>query len=397
MPPADLLLGRRFAFGDDRLLTMALGLARDQASDCTTPVLVFYAYARGFLRDVASLEFQVFDISTPARRLTPVQVYPVAPGRHAVNLDPCDDAGNRLGVGRYVAAYTPDAAEPLGDHLIRWFVTPEAGDAEVTYEQEFQVLPADEVVLPTMYCSISDLREEGLEQCGASDMRLFKAIIRASSMIDRITGRFFGPRYMVQRHNGRGGPYLLLGDPIIAVESVEINAFPLDTDPTQLLSVDALRVYNRHIADGLLNPDDRSNPKLEVYRGDDGMHAGDTMQPYFSDYASLYFPRGQQNVVVTGVFGYTEPDGSTVGKIPDDIRHVCALLTLRNTVQLTDEDRASQNFAFRISQERTKEQGVGYASPGGRAASMVYGYFTGDPEIDHILAAYMRPPSLGAV
>jgi hypothetical protein len=110
----------------------------------------------------------------------------------------------------------------------------------------------------------------------------------------------------------------------------------------------------------------------------------------------LHFPAGQKNVVIAGVFGYTEPDGSTVGSIPEDIQHCCALLTLRTSRFLGDPDRELENAAFRITMEKTRQQSISFAMPTGRAGSMAFGYFTGDPEIDAILAAYMRPPALGA-
>lgn len=377
---------------------MATALARDQASDCSNPVLVHLSTERGFLRDPAQLEFQIFDISTPAKRLAPVQVFPGA-GRQLVDLTDCDSGGEKLSLGRFVAEYTVDSAEPLGDHKIIWYEVPEAGAAEVVYEQEFSVLPVDEVALPGMYCTITDLREEGLPNCDEyATKRLLKAIIRSSKFIERVTGRFFEPRYIEQRLNGRGSPYQFFGDPVIAVESVEVNTFPFDPEPDFIFSNESIRVYNRHIANGLTNPDDRDNPKVEIFRGPRHFVTEDAgMSTRFStEFTDLQFPQGQQNVVIKGVFGYTDPDGSTTGEVPDEIRLVCALLTLRNTRFLTDEDREFDNAAFRITQERTRQQSISFGSPGGRAQSMIYGFFTGDPEIDHILAAYMRPPALGA-
>lgn len=375
---------------------MATALARDQASDCSSPVLVHYATDLGFLRDPAQLEFQVFDISTPAKRLAPVQVFPGA-GRQPVDLTDCP-TGDKLGTGRFVAKYTPITAEPLGDHRIVWYEVPTIGADEVRYEQEFAVLLADEVALPGMYCTISDLREEGLPDCdGSATKRLFKAIIRSSKFIERVTGRFFYPKFIEQRLNGRSSPYVFFGDPVIAVESVEVNTFPFDPEPDFIFSNESIRVYNRHIAEGLTNPDDRDNPKVEIFRGPrhflerEGMHTSFT-----TDFTDLQFPQGQKNVVVKGVFGFTEPDGSSTGSVPDEIRLVCALLTLRNTRLLTDPDREADNAAFRITQERTRQQSVSFAAPTGRAGSMTFGYFTGDGEIDAILAAFMRPPALGA-
>lgn len=369
---------------------MAIALTRTIASGCANPALVFYAYTNGFLANVVSLEFQIFDISTPARRVVPVQVYPVVDGdRQAVNLDACP-TGDRLGTGRYVARWTPLSDEPLGDHRITWFVTRTDDDSEETFSHEFGIVPENEPVEPGTYCSITDLRNEGLDECDAGDIRLYRAIRKASAFIERITGQFFEPRYMEQRHNGRGSPILLFGVPIIAVESIVVNTFPFDTDPSFTFSNGSIRVYNRHLA-GMSSPDDRENPKIEIYRGELDYEVAS------AEYTAMRFPKGQQNVIVRGVFGYTDPDGSPAGEVPEDIRHVCALLAIRNITPLADPERTAEQQEFRISQERTREQSIAYHSPGGRAASMIYGYFTGDPEIDAILAAYMRPPAGGGV
>jgi hypothetical protein len=378
---------------------MATAIARAQSSDCSNPVLVHLSTERGFLREPAQLEFEIYDISTPAKRLTPSHVFPVGGGRHTVNLTDCP-TGDKLSTGRFVARYDVDAAEPLGDHKIIWYEVPETGADEVQYEQEFAVLPVDEVALPGMYCTISDLRDEGVsEDCDGYDAkRLMKAIIRASKYIERVTGRFFEPRYITQHLNGHGSPILFFGDPVIAVESVEVNTFPFDPQPDFIFSNESIRVYNRHIADNLLNPDDRDNPKVEIFRGPRHFISGDHDHHFVhqTDFTDLQFPKGQKNVVIAGVFGYTEPDGSTVGTVPDEIRHCCALLTLRSARFLTDEDRESDNAAYRITMERTRQQAISFAAPTGRAGSMTFGYFSGDPEIDAILAAFMRPPALGA-
>lgn len=374
---------------------MAIALSRTIATSCSNPGLVFYAYVRGFLANVFSLEFQIFDVSTPARRVVPVQVYPTVVGtRQAVNLTDCP-VGDRLGTGRYVARWTPEADEPLGDHRIVWFVTREDGDAEETFEHEFGVVQDGEPVEPGTYCTISDMRDEGFTDLMASDARLYKAIRKASKFIERVTGQWFEPRFMEQKLNGRGSPFTFFGVPVIAVESVEVNSFPFDPDPDFIFSNEGIRVYNRHLS-GMLEHDDRQNPKIEIFRGPRHFTRAD-YDAHAVDYVNLHFPKGQQNVIVRGVFGYTDPDGSPSGEVPSDIRHVCALLAARNITQLSDPDRSLDLQAFRISQERTREQSISFASPGGRAASAIYGYFTGDPEIDSILAAYMRPPGGGGV
>ena len=94
---------------------------------------------------------------------------------------------------------------------------------------------------------------------------------------------------------------------------------------------------------------------------------------------------------MNGVFGYTDPDGSGVGHTPELIRHVTKLLVLREIPTMTDTSlREERQKRWRIVSERTRDQG--YNLDPLRA----HGGFTGDPEIDAILAAYQRPPQLGA-
>ena len=109
----------------------------------------------------------------------------------------------------------------------------------------------------------------------------------------------------------------------------------------------------------------------------------------------LVFPIGQQNVKLVGVFGYTEWDQSiTQGKTPELIKHVTKLLVIRNLAKLS---KTSQRFdaiaRSRITSERTRDQSYTLSALGNAQTGA---FFTGDPEIDHVLAYFQRPPSLGA-
>ena len=373
---------------------MALAIPREKSSDCANPVLVHLNQVNGYFRDLFKLEFVIFDISTSTKRQTPVQVFP-ASGRHLVNLTACP-TGDKLGLGRYVANYTVDAAEPQGDHRIVWYAVPNDGDPEKQFEQEFSVVHKSEVVSSSALCTISDLRDEGLTDCEGGDRRVLRSLERATARIHRITGRTFIPYHTQIKLNGQNAPILFLNDPIIAIEELAVHSFPFDPEPDFIFSQESVRVYNRHLTQNLRNPDDRQNPKIEIFRGPRHIRmANGFHESHFVDFLHLVFPHGQQNVEITGTFGYTDPDGSSVGAVPEDIKYACGLLAMRFLPQLSDEDRALDNQAWRIVMEKTRQQTIRYANPVGRAASMAYGYFTGDPEIDEILAAYMRPPELG--
>jgi len=106
---------------------------------------------------------------------------------------------------------------------------------------------------------------------------------------------------------------------------------------------------------------------------------------------SLVWLPGTQNIILEGLFGYTEPDGTLVGTTPELIRHVTKLLVLRELPVMTDLSRREERQRrWRLVSERTRDQGYSLE------ALQAQGAFTGDREIDVILASFSRPPQLGA-
>ena len=356
-------------------------LERGQTYGPADPRLVFYALTDGWLQDIASLEFQLFDTSTEEKQLNPVQVYPAQAGTRA-SVDVTHDAptGDRLSRGRYCARVTLDALLNPGLYELHWFYRWTGGE-EVRVVLPLEVLANLGTLRDPLYAAISDVRSEGVAVSAASDARVLLAIARASRYIEQVTGRFFEPRFLELRANGRGHGTLLLGQPVIAISEIE---FPLSTisqpDP------DSYVVYNRHL-DGLLSPDDRANPKIEVVYSDLDILSGEGG-----------FSRGKQNVKVRGVFGYTEPDGSMCGKTPELVRRVCTMLVVRDVFPLGSDERAEQMNSYRLVSETTRDQSYQLGAPssagtkGGTARA-----FTGNPEIDSILALFLRPPQIGAV
>ena len=365
-------------------------LARGQSSDCANPALDLFTQVNGVLVDVAALAFQVYDVSDPAKRLAPVQVYPAAPGARApVALDALCPAGDKLSTGHFVARWTPPLDAALGTHEVRWFFRLTQASPEQTFREEFEVLVEVAGFSGTGYAFVSDLRAEGVTPADASDARLQQLIALASRYVERITARFFEPRIQEITLDGTGGRTLPLGHPIIGVEGVFIDSSPFTPGD---LPVDSsiYRVYNRHLTQGLFLPDDRDNPKLEFVHGSD--LAGVRFESIGgTGLASLVWPHGQQNVTVRGVFGYTEGDGSPTGRTPELIRHATKLLVMRDLPLLGSVDqREDARRRFRLTSERTRDQSYTLE------ALRLHGAFTGDPEIDNILVAFVRPPDFGA-
>jgi len=364
-------------------------LARGQPSDCSNPVLDLFTQVNGLLIDVAVLEFQVFDVSDPGKQLAPVQVHPAAAGARApVNVTVLCPAGDKLSTGHFVARWAAPIDEAIGTHEVRWFFRLTPGSPEQTFREEFEVLVEVAGFSSTGYAFVSDLRDEGVTPADASDARLQQLISRASRYVERITGRFFEPRLQTLTLDGSGGRSLPLGEAIIGVEAAYIDTSPysrgdLPVDP------DYYRVYNRHLTQGLLLPDDRDNPRLELLHGGDLL--GVRFEPPDISLSSFVWPRGSQNITVRGAFGYTEPDGSLTGRTPELIRHATKLLVMRELPRMADADRREDaQRRWRLTSERTRDQSYTLE------ALKLYGQFTGDPEIDTVLAAFARPPDLGA-
>lgn len=97
----------------------------------------------------------------------------------------------------------------------------------------------------------------------------------------------------------------------------------------------------------------------------------------------------------SGVIGF--PEGVT----PIKIRRACLLMVFRDLEPLGERgDRWYQNQGHRITKLKTRDQEIGLSangSSGGGLTHQTTGFFTGDPEIDNIIAMYVRPPEVGFV
>lgn len=352
---------------------------------CSNPLLWFAYQAEGQLTDVFELAFQIFRLPGESGAET-VQVFPAVEGdRETVSLDDCP-TGGRLSIGRYAATWAGD--EIVGNYSIRWFYRPSAGAPEVSFDKRFEI--ANIVGTAPVYCGVADLRAECLE---GNDLRLFMAANIASRMIDKITGRSFGARYVKLRFDGVGARAQLFWDPVIAIDRVAIDTEPSSQGDLEV-EPDNFRVYNRHLS-GMVQPDDRNDPKIEFVHSLDlyGIDSRARFMPLHGiSLRSLAFPVGVQNVEVRGLFGYTDPDGSPWGSVPVLIAHAAKMIAAREVGKIGDaECRTAARDNWRITSEKTRDQSVGYAQPRN------WGAWTGDPDIDMILAGYMREPFIGGV
>lgn len=368
-------------------------LARGESSTQVDPVLdLWTAYGNpAVLTDVEVLEFQVYDISTPAKRGIPVQVWPETLGDWE-QLDPTQDAptGHRIGVGHYFAPYTVPLDEAIGDHKIVWRWQHTVLAPFETLSEEFYIT---EGAIPTMdaYCGVSCLRSEGFTDPPYTDARIELLAQLATRYIDKMTGRWFSPRTFGEtgrfKMDGKDSRTLHLEIPIIRLDKLYIETQGFLNPDLVEIGLDYVRAYNNHLT-GQTQPDDRENPRISfvpVSRIQEVVSSGLFPAPY-------YFPKGRQNIHIEGVFGYTDPNGTAFGETPLLIKQVCRRLVARDL--LLDSDACEKLVAknkFRINSDKQGSQTI-------RLQNLwLKGAFTGDPEIDTVLMSFKRPIRVGVV
>jgi hypothetical protein len=208
-----------------------------------------------------------------------------------------------------------------------------------------------------MYATVADLRAEGVTAAMAADDRLASLIEEAGKTIDRMTGWFFEPRAMTLALDGRGSPTIEPPVPVIRLDRLAIAGGEV--------ALSDVVVMGAPVAPGF------DSPRLTLADG-------------------RCFPCGRGNVVAEGLWGFTEPDGTPVGRTPLEIRRACMLLVLRLLHPLAGEASADARNRWRILEERTRDQS--YRLDGIKDT----GPFTGDFEIDSIILRYRRAAGVGA-
>ena len=364
-------------------------LARGQSSDCANPALDIFIRLNGVLTDPFSLEFIILDLTGGEPG---VQVFP-ASGREPVDVGVDCPTGDRLAVGRHVAQHTVDLAANIGDFRIRWFYTMQSGGQEFTHEEDFTVLADPVAPSAGSYCTIQDIRDEGVAESVIGNTELQKKLDRASRLIERVTRNVFRPVGATFLVDGRGDRRLTLSMPIISITEVKI----VDASGgEQVIDSEFYRVYNRHLTQNLREPDDRFDPRIE-YIGP--TQRGVLNDIYIRSVHGRRWPVGQQNISVEGFFGFTDWNAANVqGVTPDEIKRACALLTMKDIPQLADrEDRWEEETRHRVTQVSTRDQTIrlGSGQGGGVRGAGAYGYLTGDEEVDRLLEHFMAPIEIG--
>lgn len=360
-------------------------IPRGAASSAAAPLLDIWLADAGVISDpdAGSLTWTIVDVSTDAKELVPVTVT----GPVTVNLT-THRIKNQTGHFAAVASPLVPADAEVGAYEIRWSWTVDG--AAQSYAQRFDVLEGVPRGLGGGYALVSDFRRDEVCEDGASTIKLLRLIASESAFIEQVTRRFFEPRLLSFKADGQGGDTLLLGQPIIALSSVKVRDEPIAID----FDADELRVYNRHLG-GMLDPDDRAAPRVTIPNLRLPVEFGGTWSGIhvFPSSFRASFPSSALNVSVEGLFGYTDPDGTHLGKTPDKIREVTRLLVRRQLPSLADtEGQFEAQEGHRVKRIKTRDQEIEYNTEATAGVLTI----TGDASIDRILSLYVRTLRVGS-
>lgn len=349
-------------------------VAQDETVSATTPLVFFAFQIDGKLYDLFSLSRSIYSVAIGGGATQVVADGPL-------NLSDAP-VGTRLGKGIYHANFTA-TGYTAGTYEVRWRYQLASTDPVRENRQRFEVVDKNKFstgALYVGYCNSIDLM--ALSPFDVQEIGDVQNLINdASRRIEALTYRFFEPRLATQKINGRGNRGLALNEPIIGINKLEIESgvTGLSISLTEV-DLDGLRINARHL-NGLFDPDDRDDPRIEIER----------FEGLIFQSLSI-FPKGPQTIHVTGVFGYTDPDGGPMGCTPKPLFRVIGSLAIKLLQDPFGQDRTVID-PFSVIKAKTRDQEVDYAA---RASIQISG-LTGDPFVDTILLQYVRPAHYGAV
>lgn len=219
-----------------------------------------------------------------------------------------------------------------------------------------------------MYATIADARAEGVTPAQADDARLGGLLEDAGRTIDGLLGWWFEPRPRTFRLDGRGTPSLEPPVPPLRLDRLALEAWGGGVPEPLPLGPGELAVVGAPVDPGF------TAPRLTLRGG-------------------RRFPRGDGNVLAEGLWGYTEADGTPLGRTPAAIKRATLLLVTRRLTPVglagAFDDPETQGRVVRV---KTRDQEIEFAPPAAGTRPVA----TGDGEIDRLLAPYRRPSGLGA-
>ena len=349
---------------------MAVVVPREVQLGATNPLLRLYCVVGGALVEPDTAVWSVYDVGDDDKLLSPVL-------RDAGQVEAVTDI---LPVGVYAADWLVPGDEPLGRHEVRWEFS--YGGVTYAHREEFDVAVGVAGGLFRSYALPSDMRAEGVPS-DYSEARLQRALASAAETIDKVTNRFFEPRPLDLTLDGTGGPALRFGFPVIAVASVAyVGDYSAEVPLARVIA------YNRWLTEGMALPDDRDDPRIAL------MPDGYDLPRYRALPRHMPWLAGRRNVRVAGLFGYTDPDGSPTGKTPEAIREACKAIALRDLPGMYSgaDERDAERSRGRVLSETTRDQ----SRTRGADPRLAAAGWTGDPDVDAVLARYAAPPFVGS-
>lgn len=234
---------------------------------------------------------------------------------------------------------------------------------------ESSLSPAKQGIDGGLYCTLQDIRDEGITETELSDDRALKLSTMWQKWFEDKTGNFFTPKEDTVDLDGDGSRMLMLPVPIIEVEELYIN-----DDFTTAVEATRYAVYNGR---GPVR-DDRRNPHIMLKTG--------TVSIYTS--GGSKFEIGDLNQRIVGTWGYTESDGSTPPAVTRAI-----LILVNATKEYLPDDKIDQLSEGRLIEEVTDRHRKEYADLFNRLKS--WGP-TGITEVDDAIRKYRCPMRVSA-
>lgn len=296
-------------------------------------------------------------------------------------------AGTRVSLVASTTDYLFDDTNGDVDH---WYCTSYYNSSTTAESPKSDPMKASE----SGYVTVDDMRDEGYTATEVTDAQIRRGALLANDVIEKITGQWFEPRLRTFLLDGRGKHKLFLDVPIITVSAIEVD------EEAVTLDFDTVKIYNRHLTQGLTAPDDRYNPMLVF---DESFWQYSLGEYRIVPYREGNFYEGQQNVKVTGYFGFTDlakgaPVGETssssqvpldYGDAPDLIKYAARRLCARYMYPLASQAKGKGtdlSLMGRIKERKNRDQAIKFGGVDVASSSL-----TGDPEVDEILSGYMGP------
>lgn len=219
-----------------------------------------------------------------------------------------------------------------------------------------------------LYCTLQDIRDEGITVTELSDDRALKLSALWQKWFEDATGNFFTPKELTVDLDGDGSRMLLLPVPVIDVTELYVNdEFTTPIDSTNYV------VYN---ARGPVQ-DDRRNPHIMLKRSSGSVFIS----------AGGKFAIGDKNQRIVGTWGFTEADGST----PPAVSHAILVLVIL-TKELLPDSQIDQFSVGRIVEEVTDRHRIKHSDLFDTMGS--WGP-TGITEVDLAIRKYRCPMRVG--